>query len=156
MEEKKTRTVKKVDIGSGRCPHEGFIAVDKHDYPETDVVHDLDNHPWPFGDNFCTSVIVHNILEHLKSPWKAMQEIIRICRDGAEISVRFPVKDHENAVLDDEHKYILSPRWFNLFDEIEVVEKEKHYPSPRLGMLDFLPLDTAQPDEWRIKLRVRK
>ena len=85
-----------------------------------------------------------------------MKEIIRICEDGAEISVRFPVPEHKNAVKDEEHKYILTPRWFDLFGEIEVVEKERHYPSPRLGMLDFLPIESAQADEWRLKLRVRK
>nr|QBN22598.1 hypothetical protein [uncultured archaeon] len=85
-----------------------------------------------------------------------MKEIIRICEDGAKVSVRFPIPEHENAVKDKGHKYILTPRWFDLFDEVEIVEKEKHYPSPRLGMLDFLPIESAQPDEWRLKLRVRK
>jgi len=156
MEERERKGTKKLDLGAGRVPHEGFVAVDKHDFPETDVVHDLDNCPWPFDDDTTSEVFCHNVLEHLESPWRAVKEIIRICEDGAEVNVRFPIPEHENAVKDEEHKYILTPRWFDLFDEIEVVEKEKHYPSPHLGKLDFLPLDVAQPDEWRLKLRVKK
>jgi len=156
MEERERKGTKKLDIGAGRAPHEGFVAVDRENYPETDVVHDLDEYPWPFEDDSCVSVVAHNCLEHLEAPWRAMREIIRVCQDGAKVSVRFPIPEHENAVKDSNHRYILTPRWFDLFDEIEVVEKEKHYPSPRLGMLDFLPIESAQPDEWRLKLEVRK
>jgi len=156
MEEKEKGTAEKLDIGAGRAPAEGFTAVDKHDFPETDVVHDLDDYPWPFEDDSVEEVIAHNVLEHLESPFRAVREIIRICKDGAEVSVRFPVPEHENTVLDDDHKAVLIPRFFDLFDEIEVVENEKHYPSPRLGIFDFLPIEEAQPDEYRLKLRVRK
>jgi len=146
----------KLDLGAGRSPHDGFLAVDKEDYPETDVVHDLDNYPWPFNNAEVGEIICYNVLEHLESPYRAAREIVRICRAGARIDVRFPISEHENATLDDDHKYILTPRWFDLFDEIEIMKCEKHHPSPRLGKLDFLPIDSAQPDEYRLKLEVKE
>lgn len=154
--EKWAGNTKTVDFGGGRAPHnDADINIDKEDYPETDICCDLDE-GIPLDSDSVGKAYAHNIIEHLRSPFNFLEELIRVCQDGAGVSVRFPVPEHENAVKDDEHRYILTPRWFDLFDEIEVVENEKHYPSPRLGVLDFLPIKEAQPDEYRLKLRVRK
>lgn len=143
----------KLDIGCGENKHPGFIGIDKRRLPTVDYVIDLDEEVLPFPDNSVEEVLLYNVLEHLESPWKVMREVIRVCKDGAIIRVRFPHPLHENAHKDPEHKYVLVPEWFILFPELELLEVKLHYPSPILGRI--FPYHYP-PDEFRIVLRVRK
>ena len=143
----------RLDIGCGENKHEGFIGIDKRRLPTVDRVVDLDKESLPFPNNSVDEVILYHVLEHLESPWRVMREVIRVCRDGAIIRVRFPYLFHENSYKDPEHKYLLIPEWFKLFPELEILEVKLHYPSPILGKL--FP-EKFPPDEFRIVLRVRK
>jgi ubiquinone/menaquinone biosynthesis C-methylase UbiE len=150
----------KLDIGCGPNKHLGYIGIDKRGLPGVDIVLDLDKEGLPFPDNSVDEVLLYHVLEHVESPWKVMKEVIRVCKDGAIIRVRFPYPLHENAYKDPEHKYILVPLWFRLFKELEIVRVEKHYPSPILGRFceHFCAPQVRKhwPDEYRITLRVRK
>jgi len=152
----------RLDIGCGRNKHEGFIGVDKEPLPGVDVVHDLNELPWPFPDNSVEEIIAFNVLEHLECPFRAVLEMIRISRPGAVWHIRFPYWEHENAWKDPDHKYALTPEFFKRFLDIEVVSAELHFPhvAPRLNALAlkcrFGFLRKYLPDEWRLKVVVRK
>lgn len=157
----------KLDLGCGKNKHEGYIGVDKEKFILTqqgivsvDIVHNLNDFPWPFSDNSVSEVLCHNVLEHLESPWKAVKEIIRICKSGARIHVRFPVPEHPNAWKDPDHKYTFAPRWFNQFGEIRIIENTMHYAVPRFGRLGKLAkvagIHRFGPDEHRLTFEVVK
>lgn len=169
----------KLDLGCGKNKHEGYIGVDKENFDGVDVVHDLNDFSWPFGDDSTSEVLCHNVLEHLESPWRAVKEIIRICRPGARIHVRFPFPEHPNAWKDPEHKYTFTPQWFEQFDEFEIVKNEKHYvpawfEQSDLGVVEgvrryiaplfklvgkmfgLMGIHRFGPDEYRLTLEVGK
>jgi len=56
-------------------------TVDIDEDAEPDVVHDLDEFPYPFDENeFDTCWLIH-VLEHLKNPNQALEEAKRIASD---------------------------------------------------------------------------
>lgn len=73
-------------IGCGDNKIPGAIGVDRR---ATDVVHDLEQIPWPFQDNSFDIVVAHSILEHLTPFIPVMEEIHRVCRDRVIISVPY-------------------------------------------------------------------
>ncbi len=151
----------KLDIGCGLKKHKGYIGIDKRRLPTVDIVLDLDKQKLPFPDNSVEEVLLYHVLEHLESPYKVMKEVIRVCRKGAIIKVRVPYQYHPNAFLDPEHKYVITPEWFRLFPELEILEVKQHlpygYPHKLLTFLlkafRMRKISFFQPDEWIIILR---
>ena len=143
----------KLDLGCGKNKHPNYIGIDKRRFENVDLVIDLDKEALPFSDNSIDEVLLYNVLEHLESPYRVMREVIRVCKNGAIIRIKFPFLRHKNAYLDTEHKYILLPEWFRLFKELKIKKVKLHYPSPVLGRLfPFL----WPPDEFYIELEVVK
>src|ERR1700677_2089475 len=87
----------KLNLGSGRRPIEGWVNVDK--YPPADVLHDLEELPWPWADNAAEDVLLCHVLEHLgQTPnlfLKIMQELYRVCANGALVTIMVPDPRHD-------------------------------------------------------------
>jgi len=86
-----TMMIKKLDIGCGGQKR-GDVGMDKTFYPGVDVVHDLENIPYPFESESVESVIAVHIMEHIK-PWLTIDvfnELWRICVPGAVMQVIVP------------------------------------------------------------------
>ncbi len=83
-------------------------AVNLDITPEThpDVVHDLNQIPWPFpGDHF-REVLAYDVIEHLEDFIAVMEEIHRICRDKAIVRITVPHFSCANAYTDPTHRRI--------------------------------------------------
>lgn len=81
----------RLNIGSGRQRLPGFLSVDNNDNAgEIDVAHDLDRLPWPFEEGSVAEVVMDHSLEHLEDTIGVIQELYRICADGARIEIRAP------------------------------------------------------------------
>lgn len=83
-------TSRKLNVGSGEFPKDGFLNLDYYSISAPDVSHDLNQMPYPFEDNYFELVEADHVLEHLMDPFKVMAEFYRICADGATIHVRVP------------------------------------------------------------------
>lgn len=84
-----------LNVGSGTDHKQStdsveWVNVDIDARLEPDVVHDLDDHPWPFPDNHFDQVLALDVLEHLADPLGAAREAHRILRPGGELRVRVP------------------------------------------------------------------
>jgi SAM-dependent methyltransferase len=79
-----------LNVGCGAARIPGSIGVDIDPESAADVIHDLDIHPWPFPDQAFDRIVCSHVLEHLKTPWKAMQELIRLSRPGARVEIATP------------------------------------------------------------------
>lgn len=97
MLELQNSMAKKINIGSGGSPVDGFINVDKD-------VHDLNEYPWPFEDETIDQVQAHNILEHLDDLSKAMREIHRVLKPGCFVDIIVPHYLSGTAWGNPEHK----------------------------------------------------
>lgn len=81
----------KLDLGCGPYGKiDGAIGVDINAAPHVDVVHDLDDYPYPFEDNQFSHIEMSHIIEHIQNPARAMEEIHRIARPDAQIRIVTP------------------------------------------------------------------
>ena len=85
-----TSPSRKLNIGSGQFPKEGFVNVDYYSATAPDISHNLDQIPYPFEDDYFELVEADHVLEHLTDPFKVMGELRRVCANGATIRVRVP------------------------------------------------------------------
>lgn len=102
---KKTRAAAapaKVDLCCGRGKPEGFFGVDLAPGPGVDLVHDL-NTGFPFEDSSVEVLRAHDAIEHLPDRLATMNEIWRVCRDGAVVDIKVPSTDGRGAFQDPTH-----------------------------------------------------
>lgn len=105
----------KLYIGCGKDIRKGYINLDCVKLPGVDVVHNLDKYPWPFKDNTFEEVYCVNVLEHLESIVKPMEEIWRISKNSARIIIKAPIFPGIGAAADPTHKQFFSFLTFNYF-----------------------------------------
>jgi len=129
----------KIDFGCGQRKKEGYVGVDALSLPGVDVVHDLNDIPYPFEDNAVDDTWMDNVLEHLDNPLKVMEEIYRISRDGAKVVVGVPYFRSFHATIDPTHKNFFGVWWFNYFDPSHPFHTRYGYTKAqfRLDQLEF-------------------
>lgn len=92
----------KVDLCCGERKPDGFVGVDCYAGGKVDIVHDL-NQGFPFEDSVATYVRGYDAIEHLRDPLKTMNEIWRICQNGAVVELMVPSTDGRGAFQDPTH-----------------------------------------------------
>jgi len=85
---------KRLNLGSGGEYKEGWVNLDVDPYFKPDIIHDLDNFPYPFADSSFDEVRIVSVFEHLKEPVKVLEEIYRISKDKALVDIRVPYFKH--------------------------------------------------------------
>jgi SAM-dependent methyltransferase len=107
--------MKKLHIGCGRDIKNGFVNLDSVKLPGVDVVHDLNKYPWPFKKDYFDYVYASHVLEHLNSTIDPMEEIWRITKHGAKVSVEVPIFPSIGSVADPTHRVFYTYRTFDYF-----------------------------------------
>lgn len=79
-----------LNVGCGQIRIPGSIGVDFDPGTVADVIHDLDVFPWPFADRSFDRIVCSHVLEHLRTPWRAMKELERLARPGALVEIATP------------------------------------------------------------------
>jgi len=79
-----------LDFGCGKNKTIGSIGIDNDPNSDADVFHNLNELPYPFDSNTFDVVYCNNILEHLPNLIWVMEELWRICKDGAIIKINTP------------------------------------------------------------------
>lgn len=93
-----------LDLGCG--PHskvEGSVGLDVRPAPHVDVVHDLNDYPYPFDADAFDKVNMSHVIEHITRPLHAMAELHRVTRHGGEIRVITPHYSSQLSYGDLEH-----------------------------------------------------
>lgn len=95
-----------------------------------DFVWDLEKFPWePFADNTVDEIYCSHYIEHVPDLMKFMNEIYRICIDGAKVQFLAPYYSSIRAWQDPTHKRAISENTFMYFDkDWRVANKLDHYP----------------------------
>ncbi len=81
-----------LDIGAGDNPHPGAVAMDKRARENIDVVHEIEDTPWPFPPDSFDKIIASHVIEHLK-PWcmvDVMDEAWRVMKVDGEFLIAMP------------------------------------------------------------------
>jgi len=84
------QSLKRLNLGSGPTKIEGAINVDIDPHSEPDVVHDLNQFPYPFEDSTFDYVHCSQVIEHLRDTIPVMEEIGRITKPGGLVYVGVP------------------------------------------------------------------
>ena len=95
----------RLDLGCGEAKQPGFVGIDRRELPGVDIVHDLEEFPWPLPDDCCTIIIGSHIVEHIK-PWLTvdfLNECWRVARPGCQLAFVHPYGVNSQFVQDPTH-----------------------------------------------------
>jgi SAM-dependent methyltransferase len=106
-----TRSV--LNLGCGRKHMPDAVNVDAVPSVGPDVVHDLNQRPWPFPGGRFTEVHMYDVIEHLDDVVKTMEEIHRVCRHHAVVHITVPHFSSANAFTDPTHRHYFASRTFH-------------------------------------------
>lgn len=150
----------KLDIACGGNKRPGFKGVDLIPLEGVDYVWDLEKFPWePFKDNSVEEVYVSHYAEHTKDLIKFMDEIWRICKHDAKVTILGPYYTSIRAWQDPTHTRVLSENlWFyfsnNWRQAPHIKDTVGHYPIKSDFNIEkiyfsFNPPWDKKPDEAR-------
>lgn len=118
----------KLDLGCGGNKRKGFTGVDIVKAKGVDIVHDLETYPWPFKNNSVDEVNMSNYFEHLKDPFRFMNELHRVMKKGANCSIVSPYYSSMRAWQDPTHTHAISEASFLYYNkEWMKANKLEHY-----------------------------
>ena len=111
-------TLISLDLGCGPADKklQGFFGVDNDASLLPDIVCDLDKEPLPLPDNSVRQVYACYILEHLENVMAVMQEIWRVCTNGAVVMVIVPHCAWDGQHKDPTHKTTFAPKSWEYWD----------------------------------------
>jgi len=108
----------KLDLGCGEYKLEGFIGMDKRNLDIVDIVHDIEEFPYPIDDESCDEIEASHIMEHIK-PWLTIDvfnELWRIMKSGCMLHVSVPYAGSPQYWQDPTHCNGFIPTTFEYFD----------------------------------------
>ncbi len=104
-----------LDVGCGNKKRPGAIGIDSNRNTQADVIHDLNVFPYPFEDNTFDEIYVTHCIEHLDDVLRVMEELHRIGKPGARVTVDAPYFSGQDAFSDPTHKHFFTSRSFDYF-----------------------------------------
>ena len=97
----------KLNLGCGFKKREGWVNTDVESECNPDIQIDLEKFPWPFDDNSCDEILLEHVLEHVGADIDThkmiMQELYRIAKPGAKISIIVPHPRSDSFLADPTH-----------------------------------------------------
>lgn len=133
----------KINLGCGHEYLEGFINCDISKKFKADLHFDMELTDWPIKSDTVKEIYAFHVLEHLSSTGylNAWQEMYRICKHNAIVSVRFPHHLHDHFYSDPTHKTAITMGGLKLFNKKRNLELlEQGYSNSPLALefnIDF-------------------
>jgi predicted SAM-dependent methyltransferase len=111
----------KLNLGCGDKKIEGWVNVDLFPACNPDMVVNLEHFPYPWEDNSVDKILLNHVLDHLgqltEVYLKIIQELYRICKNGAIIHIRVPHPRHDDFIGDLTHVRPITKEGLSLFDK---------------------------------------
>jgi SAM-dependent methyltransferase len=96
----------RLNLGCGRNIIADWVNVDWMALPGVDVVANLNDcaaTPLPFDDDSVDELVLSHVLEHVPNSLPLMQELHRIAKAGAKVTIRTPYGSSDDAWEDPTH-----------------------------------------------------
>src|SRR3989344_4475991 len=110
------KVIKRLNIGCGKDIKKGYVNLDKSPIKGVDVIHNIDSYPWPFKNNTFGEIYGRDVIEHVEDLFKAMEEIHRICKNGALVKLIVPYW-HSSGAFYPNHNYFFNVDGMKFFTE---------------------------------------
>lgn len=108
----------KLNLGCGNRKIEGFVNIDSRKIVNPDVVYDLEEGlPKNFKDNSVSYIYASNILEHIRNLILLMEDIYRVCQNGATVEIYVPYYKSYHAFTDPTHVRFFTEDTFGYFSQ---------------------------------------
>lgn len=104
-----------LSLGCSRKPRDNAVNIDRVAELNPEIVHDLDRIPWPLPDDQFMEVYAEDVLEHCADVLAIMEEIHRVCRNGAIVRITTPHFSSANSFTDPTHRQHLGYFSFDYF-----------------------------------------
>lgn len=104
-------SLKRVNLGCGETPLNGWVNIDKDRNVKCEIHRDLEK-GLPFDDDSVDEIHARHIIEHVKDDVFLMNEIWRVCKNGASVRIIVPASDSQ-AAHDFDHKSYWNERKFS-------------------------------------------
>lgn len=119
---------KRLNLGAGEDILEGWVNLDKYNFPGIGVIHDLENGPLPFQDDTFELIRAVFILEHLANPSTLIEEIYRVGCHKGRVEIAVPYWNSLCFIKDITHRRGFHEQNFRMLDPI--LENQKwFYPN---------------------------
>lgn len=118
-----------LDLGCGRYCRAEFIGLDAKSLPGVGIRYDL-SRGIPFPDGSVDQIYTAHFLEHLADPCRMLEEIYRVCIDGALVEIIVPLNEPSppsSAELFDVHHTLFDESWFDRHlapERFEVLDRQ--------------------------------
>jgi SAM-dependent methyltransferase len=105
-----------LNLGCGNRSMEDCVNIDISPQSKADVIFNLERR-LPFSDNSIEEIRCIHTLEHIENAVQLIEEMWRVCRDGAKIIIEVPYYKHPLAYCDLTHKHYLCEQSLEHFTE---------------------------------------
>src|SRR5438445_10983442 len=97
-----------LDVACGFRKVPGAFGVDAAALPGVDLVHNLNELPYPFPEHCADEIHLNHVLEHFDNPLPIMEEVWRLARPNGKVAIRTPHYSGIYAWRDPTHRRCFS------------------------------------------------
>lgn len=94
-----------LDAGCGHHKTPGAVGMDRRKVEGIDVVHDIEDFPWPFPDELFDRIIMSHVIEHINPKYgvEVIEECWRVMKVGGILCLAMPYAGSEGHWQDPTH-----------------------------------------------------
>ena len=150
----------KLNLGAGKDIRPDYVNHDIADIAGIDVVHNLNDLPWPWESNRFDEIIAFDLLEHLNEFFPVMEEMHKILKPNGIIKIKVPYWNSAFCHIDPTHKQTIHEMTFHFMDpEKEICQTRDYYTTARFSIIEevfvLIPFLPYLPIPFVGKIRVR-
>lgn len=124
-----------LDLGGGENVTPGALSMDIRDLPTTDIVHDMEEYPWPLPDASVNLLIASHVVEHIDPArgnfLRWMNEAWRVLKLGGNFVISYPYAGSPGYYQDPTHVNPCTERTWTYFDPVHPFQLYRIYrPRP--------------------------
>lgn len=108
----------KLDVGCGSNKQPGYVGMDKRVVEGVNIVHDIENIPYPLPDDCCSVILASHLVEHIcpKVFIDVMNEWWRILQADGQLLIACPHARSFGQMQDPTHCGFFSEATWSYFD----------------------------------------
>jgi predicted SAM-dependent methyltransferase len=140
----------RLDIGCGQSKQEGFTGIDIAEGIGADIVHDLNQYPWPVKDGEVEEAFCSHVVEHVGDLIAFMNEVHRVLAKDALIRIVHPYCKSQRAFQDPTHvRFIPEATWSYFNAQWREANRLDHYPID--CDFEITSISAVFADPWQLR-----